>query len=815
MKMAKAPLKTIRNSNLIDLYRNLLLGEDLRIAEKEALLTAAVIFLNDSNLDLQSLGYRIVILYSNLTNDYVPLYDVALGKGFMPIVRSIENLQYEEDEDLGFFPEFFSSLIDLYRVHDAIFTEQQIDLSSFFNENSEDDVTVTAPTSYGKSELISNFSNQNLDVSICVVVPTKALLAQTKQRLLRKRIEADKRQIITHPEMFQGGEQKIIAVFTQERFLRMIVKHPNVHFDFVFVDEAHNLLGKDQRAQLLASVIILQKKRTPHSKVKYLTPFLIDNNNLQLKYEEFNTNEFKVQEGLKTEKYHLIDFRNGSELFLYDQYFDQFVLLEDQNGDNPYEFIRLNASKKNILFFNSPKKIEEFTRKFILDIEVIEDIEINKAASSIAEFLHEDYLLVEALKKGVLYHHGSVPDVVKLYVERIYSKIQKFQYIICSSTLLEGVNIPAERLFLLENKKGAARLSKSQFRNLVGRICRFNEIFSKESGSLSMLEPHIFLLGTHEYSPKNANLKTFIKNVAQVDLKITDNVENLLLDQFLIESQEQQEIMDEADVFLENVLPGTTGNDVRLALTDVGRFGFLNNITEIDLLNAEEQIEKAIKAPEKLLETTNEVLELIAAAFIPYLKEGVATYHILNRLSEPTAQSFYSMLLDWRIKGTSYAEMINNFLRYWEEREDKLVFVGKWGDLGRDDPFRTNWVDISKKTYAERINLAIVRIKEEQDFVDNFLIKFVETLNDLERLEPDLYLKIKYGTTNVQKIQLINSGINSYLASKLIETYSDYVDLNAELGTVEFRPNLIGKMRENNENEILVFEAELHIGFVD
>ncbi len=400
--MARAPLRTIRNSQLIELYRRLLLGEKLEAAEEEALLTAAVIFLNDSNGDLQSLGYRIVILYSNLTNNYIPLYDVALGKGFMPIVRSIENLQNKDDEEPGFFSEFFSSLIDLYRVQDAIFTEQQLNLSSFFKENSEDDVTITAPTSYGKSELISNFSNQNLNASICVVVPTKALLAQTKQRLLRKRSEADNRQIITHPEMFQDGERKIIAVFTQERLLRMFIKHPNLHFDFLFVDEAHNLLGNDQRALLLASVTILQKKRTPHSKVKYLTPFLVDKSNLQLKYQGFNTNEFKVQEGLKTEKYHLIDFRDDAELFLYDQYFDQFVPLKKLIGTGPQEFIRATASKKNILFFNSPKKIEDFTRNFIADAAVIEDDEINRAAASITEFLHKDYLLVEALKKGVL-----------------------------------------------------------------------------------------------------------------------------------------------------------------------------------------------------------------------------------------------------------------------------------------------------------------------------------------------------------------------------------------------------------------------------
>ncbi|GJM03114.1 MAG: hypothetical protein DHS20C08_16150 [Rhodomicrobium sp.] len=814
--MASAPLRTIRNSNLIDLYRRLLLGENLETAEKKALLVAAVIFLNDSNQDLQSLGYRIIILYSNLTKDFVPLSDVALGKGFMPIVRSIENLSKEDDDEKGFFPEFFSSLVDLYQVQGAIFTEQQLHLSSFFEEHSEDDVTITAPTSYGKSELISNFCNRNLNASVCIVVPTKALLAQTKQRLLRKRKVDDNRQIITHPEMFQGGEQNIIAVFTQERLLRMFVKHPSIHFNFVFVDEAHNLLGDNQRALLLASVIILQKKRAPNSKVKYLTPFLVDNSNLQLRYQGFNTNEFKVQESLKTEKYHLNDFRKERILYLYDQYFDQFVTLEKETGSDPHEFIRLNSANKNILFFNKPKHIQKFTRDFIQDAATIDGEEIEKAVVSITEFLHKDYLLVNALRKGVLYHHGSVPDIIKLYIERIFSKIKGIQYILCNSTLLEGVNIPAERLFLLENKIGNKNLSKSQFRNLVGRICRFNEIFSEDSKGLSLLEPHVFLLGTEEYTPAKANLNSFIKNVAQVDLKISDDVENLLLDQVSIENQKQRKEKAEADIFLEHVIPGITDTDVSHASTEVGRLGFLNNITEIDLLASELKIEKKIQASKAILVTTNEVLDLISSAFIPHLKESGSDYYLLKRLEEPAAQSFYSMLLDWKMRGASYAEMINHFLRYWEEREDKVVFVGRnWGDLKRDESYTHNWVDISEKTPAELVNLAIVRIIEEQGFVDNFLMKFIETLNDLKKLDADLYLKIKYGTTNMQKIELINSGINSYLASKLIETYSDYVNLDAEMRTVELRPDLINKMRENNENDILVFEAELHIGLKD
>jgi replicative superfamily II helicase len=47
-----------------------------------------------------------------------------------------------------------------------------------------------------------------------------------------------------------------------------------------------------------------------------------------------------------------------------------------------------------------------------------------------------------------------MPENVRLYVEHAFSKIDTIKYIVTSSTLLQGVNIPAEKIFLLDTKKG-------------------------------------------------------------------------------------------------------------------------------------------------------------------------------------------------------------------------------------------------------------------------------------------------------------------------------------------------------------------------
>lgn len=108
------------------------------------------------------------------------------------------------------------------------------------------------------------------------------------------------------------------------------------------------------------------------------------------------------------------------------------------------------------------------------------------------------------------------------------------------------------------------------------------------------------------------------------------------------------------------------------------------------------------------------------------------------------------MMFDWRASNKSYSEMINLFIGHWRQcyQRDKnaIVYVGKWGDITLPGGNVAHYTRLADKTRTKIVNLAIVRIKEEQDFIDNVLIKYVEVLQDLNLLEEDFYAQIKYGT---------------------------------------------------------------------
>ena len=457
-----------RQDDFYRLYKELITKEVPTLAadEKMFLLKLAIIFLNQEDININKLGYRIILEYSTKFSDYEPLYETAINQGYIPIVKFIEeNYISKEQIDNSFFLTWLSSFNETFKRGSIYLSCQQKSLFENFTQDQSNNIAVIAPTSYGKSELIIAKVKENLDKKICIIVPSKALLAQTKRRLIKHDdICRAFRKIITHPELYKGNEENLIAVLTQERLQALMNKHKNVYFDCIFIDEAHNIFSDDDRASLLGQVQLILNKRNPNTKFSYFSPFISDTNNLKLKYSNISISSSKISENLKSEKFYVLNSLNGLDFKLFDQSTNMFFDMDlDEKDSNYIEFIKNHSGNKNILYINKPKDVENFVLEFINTLPNILDIENDNDYKAIQNYSHRDYKLLNCLRKGVVYHHASMPDIIKLYVEKIFTKNPNFKYIITTSTLLEGVNIPAEKMFLLSYKKGKNKLTKSQF----------------------------------------------------------------------------------------------------------------------------------------------------------------------------------------------------------------------------------------------------------------------------------------------------------------------------------------------------------------
>lgn len=812
MKTNNLTIRIINNTSFPKAYEEFMLDINMSRLKYRKMLSLATLFLNSSNENIKRLGYRIIVVYCNRMEDYRPLYDITSNSGIVPVSQFIEEKLVPE-EKRNVFTEFNAAYNKNFEFNNVFCTMQQKELIDFYNYNQEDSLSVVAPTSYGKTDLIMHTVKNNRNKNVCVITPTKSLLAQTKARIIRVN-GATRYKIVTHPEMYNKNDNHILAVMTQERVLRLLKKDEHFSFDYVIIDEAHGLLHGDERNTLLASVIMILSKRNPDTIFKFLTPFLCDANNIKVRYADYTLKTYQVNEYIKTENIYVAELRAGKEnkLSFYDQFLNEFYDVKHLQRTNELRFVYEHSGEKNIVYFNKPKDIEEFVADIINGYAAKESERLQKACENIAEYVHPKYRLLDAIKHGVIYHHGDVPEPIRMYIEKLYAECEELKFVITSSTLLEGVNLPADKMFILDNKKGKGNLTPSDFKNLIGRVCRFSQIFDSDNGSLKRLEPEIFLVVGKKYS-SNANVMNFISSAMYVEKKVEDELDNVLLEKTRI-TPNNNEQFERASEFVENYERGIVPNySLRKVKTEAGKICFINNITEIDVFSNESSIEVTasdMKQKGTLIDNTELLFEVIHKMFL-----SKSNQESMKRFDHEETRNFYKMFLDWRITNTSLNQMISSFMKYWKglianNNRDKVVFVGRWGDITRGG-VRTLWTDISNKSDEELINLAIVRIKEEQDFLDNVLIKYVEVLNDLKLLEEKLYLMIKYGTDDPQIITCSRNGISLSLAKLLLEKYHKFIHVDTENDTLSFEENIIEKMQEAGENEVMITELGFYL----
>lgn len=298
----------------------------------------------------------------------------------------------------------------------------------------------------------------------------------------------------------------------------------------------------------------------------------------------------------------------------------------------------------------------------------------------------------------------------------------------------------------------------------------------------------------------------------RVDKKISDNIENVLLDnnKNYNETDYQQAIE-----FVENYEEGSiTDFNERKTKTEIGKSCILNNISEIDIFSEEINLQEKVnqyKEAGKTIENVDELINILCDLFF-----GIKNINDnLERFLDEATRRYYSMFLNWRISAYPYNTMVGKITGYWNglinNNKDTLIYVGRWGDQTRNGGHRALWTDIKQKSDNQLINLSIVKIKEEQDFVENTLMKFVEVLNDLGLISENFYLILKYGTDKEDEIVLIRNGVSLALTKLLLSKYKKYLKFDRQENIIYWKKDLIDEMKKRHENQILIYEAELNI----
>jgi len=104
-------------------------------------------------------------------------------------------------------------------------------------------------------------------------------------------------------------------------------------------------------------------------------------------------------------------------------------------------------------------------------IEFGNNEQINKLSNLIVLHYGKSSELTQASKIGAFPHYSDLPNGIKMSVE--YALRKKYIYfVVCTTTLAEGVNIPLKYLFLTAFRYGNNKMQIRKIQNLVGRTAR-------------------------------------------------------------------------------------------------------------------------------------------------------------------------------------------------------------------------------------------------------------------------------------------------------------------------------------------------------
>lgn len=497
-KMSEKAFKDIYLKNLIykleENYSNKFFGPlyKLTLTEREInnLLRFSDILCRSKNSQHRNLSLKIISLLLELDEVrntkyfHIIAINTLVKLGNFPSISIIDDSEeFMKVEEIR--NDFILKTIAQSSPLDQPFTDAQYNV--FEEMKQRNHYSFSGSTSLGKSFIFEAFTKyiikeHNGADNIAFIVPTKALINQVGNRLKKITNEFGYKVITTPiiPKVFLNQENRYIFVFTPERLVSYFMDKSNPKIDYLFVDEAHKLLSrKDTRTPLLYHALVLAKRKSVN--IYFASPN-IPNAEIFLEMINNSTEEnMTIIESPVTQNRFFIDTITDFSFMISD--FGKDILFPKFKFDNN----RINNLKKvldifsknrqSIIYCNTVDKTIQTAINFADCLDNVDLEEIEEVIELIDEKVHHQYFLKKCLKKGIAYHFGGIPEEIRGQIEKLY-KIGLIKFLFCTSTLLEGVNLPAKNIFILSENIGNGKMTDIDFWNLAGRAGRLSKDIS-------------------------------------------------------------------------------------------------------------------------------------------------------------------------------------------------------------------------------------------------------------------------------------------------------------------------------------------------
>lgn len=466
--------------------------------------------------------------------------------------------------------------------------------------------TISSPTSAGKSyilllRVIERF-RQKGPVAVVYLVPTRALINQVAYdaHVALTGSMTSEVTVSTAPvDLMSGISSKTLYVLTQERLEALLIASPAITFNMMIIDEAQ-MLSDGTRGVLLEAVLDRVRRHDSSLQLIFSGPMI---NNPTYYGDVFNIHEFTscvTARSSVTQNIIYLDYvdqprsavavKLGSGKLYTDVANIPLPLqLRTEIDRISYLSYLFGRSGTSIVYANGKAEAEKIAIKISNEMPTISPItsSLLELIEFVKQHVHREYALVITLEKGIGFHYGHMPSLLRKTLEDCF-KDKQLSFLVCTSTLLYGLNLPARNIFMLKPNTGrGSPISGADFWNLAGRAGRLG----KE------LEGNVYLV----------DYQNWVTNPVQQQrgVTVTSALKQILVDRAeeLVEFLDDAEISSEASPENEIVL-GKLILDDRLGQLDrtIDRYLDVGSVIQLDY------IRKRIKSISEQIDLPTDVL---------------------------------------------------------------------------------------------------------------------------------------------------------------------------------------------------------------
>lgn len=658
----------------------------------------------------------------------------------------------------------------------------------------------SAPTSLGKSFIMRTFIiNQVRSGShdnFAIIVPTKALINETRSKLIDELEEDlerfDYRIVSAVGDIVLEGQHNFIFVLTPERLLYLLISKPDIQFDYVFFDESHKISGKNSRAPFYYQTATILQQRPRPPRFIFASPN-IPNPETFLRLVAPDPDKNKEQ-AVTTQYSPVAQFKYLINLYDktissyndYTQEFTHLVTLENDvaTAEDIARFVSdqsqtQNNSGQTIIFYGARQRAVEAARRYAEGMENLQDQALEALAKDIERDVHEDYYLSDLIRKGVGYHIGYLPPAIRERIENLFRE-GKISTLVCTNTLLEGVNLPADNLIIASTKIGRSGMNPVDFTNLVGRVGRiefnlYGNVFivvgdklATEQNAKSLLKTEIpeqkLSVETDSQVISKKMKQDIINDLREGNIEFTKGKESyelyymkrrfgliLLRD---ITANRQSLVRQEFSSFLDN----ETLTQIRGAFAH--RPGEQDDDINVSVDQAEsltEAIKAGLKYPKPMpngkldYDSTFSFLQRLASIFKWRIYDPETLGKTADGSNDLTMLRWYTVLLEQWMEGHGLRSMMARSLQH--RQQQGTLYIKGQGKVPYENSLQHRNIVISE-VLAVIENVILFSLS-------NYFLKFsneYKRVHEIEQFENDWYEYVEYGTMKRETILLQRLG---------------------------------------------------------